>query len=69
MSVYKNIMVAVDSAPLNLSSRENALVESNLEMVHLWEHKDKTTGHLSGGMEQRVAIARLLSTLKFYFVG
>jgi nitrate ABC transporter ATP-binding subunit len=62
MSVYKNIMVAVDSALPNLSTDEKrTLVESNLKMVHLWEHKDKLPGHLSGGMKQRVAIARAFS--------
>jgi len=62
MSVYKNIMVAVDSALPNLSGDEKrVLVESNLKMVHLWEHKDKLPGHLSGGMKQRVAIARAFS--------
>ena len=62
MSVYKNIMVAVDSALPKLSTDEKrALVESNLKMVHLWEHKDKLPGHLSGGMKQRVAIARAFS--------
>lgn len=62
MSVYKNIMVAVDSALKNLNADEKrALVEANLKMVHLWEHKDKLPGHLSGGMKQRVAIARAFS--------
>jgi len=62
MSVYKNIMVAVDSALPNLSNDEKrALVEANLKMVNLWEHRDKLPGHLSGGMKQRVAIARAFS--------
>lgn len=58
-TVYKNIEVAVESALKDLSSTEKArLVESNLRMVSLWEHKDKLPGQLSGGMKQRTAIAR-----------
>ena len=59
LSVYKNIYVAVDSAIKNRSAAEKrSLVENNLKMVNLWDHKDKLPGHLSGGMKQRVAIAR-----------
>ena len=59
LSVFKNIYVAVDSALKDLSVKEKReLVENNLKMVKLWEHKDKQPGQLSGGMKQRVAIAR-----------
>lgn len=59
LSVYKNIEVAVSSALKELSTAERTkLVEINLRMVNLWEHKDKLPGQLSGGMKQRVAIAR-----------
>jgi len=59
LSVYKNIYVAVDSAIKNKSAAEKrSLVENNLKMVNLWEHKDKLPSQLSGGMKQRVAIAR-----------
>ncbi len=59
LSVCKNIEVAVDSALKEMSAAERAkLVETNLKMVNLWEHKDKLPGQLSGGMKQRVAIAR-----------
>ncbi|GAB2986871.1 nitrate ABC transporter ATP-binding protein [Mucilaginibacter puniceus] len=62
LTVYKNILVAVDSALPELTTAEKiALVEKNLKMVNLWEHKDKLPGHLSGGMKQRVAIARAFS--------
>jgi len=62
LTVYKNIYVAVDSAIKDISAAEKAhLVETNLRMVNLWEHKDKLPGQLSGGMKQRVAIARAFS--------
>jgi nitrate/nitrite transport system ATP-binding protein len=59
LTVYSNIYEAVDSVLKDLSASEKKeLVEKNLKMVNLWEHKDKLPGHLSGGMKQRVAIAR-----------
>ncbi|MEO7211490.1 ABC transporter ATP-binding protein [Mucilaginibacter sp.] len=62
LTVYKNIYVAVDAALKDKTSAEKTeLVETNLKMVNLWEHKDKLPGQLSGGMKQRVAIARAFS--------
>jgi nitrate/nitrite transport system ATP-binding protein len=59
LTVFENIYVAVDSAIKTLSATEKKeLVEKNLQMVNLWEHRQKLPGHLSGGMKQRVAIAR-----------
>jgi nitrate/nitrite transport system ATP-binding protein len=59
LSVYKNIFVAVDSAVADKTDKEKKeIVERNLRMVNLWDHKDKLPGQLSGGMKQRVAIAR-----------
>ena len=59
LTVQKNIYVAVDSVFKNKTGAEKKeMVENNLRMVNLWEHRHKLPGHLSGGMKQRVAIAR-----------
>lgn len=59
LSVYKNIKVAVDAVFKQKTQEEKTvLIEKNLKMVNLWDHRDKLPGHLSGGMKQRVAIAR-----------
>ena len=59
LTVYQNIYEAVDSVFKNKSTSEKKdIVNENLRMVNLYDHKDKMPGQLSGGMKQRVAIAR-----------
>lgn len=59
LTVYRNVYEAVDSVMPHLSKTEKReLVENNLKMVNLYQHKDKYPSQLSGGMKQRTAIAR-----------
>jgi nitrate ABC transporter ATP-binding subunit len=59
LTVYRNVYEAVDATMPHLSKDEKReLVEKNLKMVNLYQHKDKYPAQLSGGMKQRTAIAR-----------
>lgn len=59
MSVWDNIFEAVDSVVRGLSKREKRdRVEHFLQRVGLWEHRFKRPAQISGGMKQRVAVAR-----------
>lgn len=59
LTVYRNVYEAVDSVmPEKSKDEKRELVEYNLKMVNLYQHKDKLPSQLSGGMKQRTAIAR-----------
>jgi nitrate ABC transporter ATP-binding subunit len=59
LSLARNVAVAVRSARRDWSrDRVDAAVERTLTAVGLWEHKDKKPHQVSGGMQQRCAVAR-----------
>ncbi|SKC87334.1 ABC transporter ATP-binding protein [Ohtaekwangia koreensis] len=59
LNVEENIYQAVDAAlPAKSKLEKRALVEKYLQMVNLWEHREKYPKQISGGMKQRTAIAR-----------
>jgi nitrate/nitrite transport system ATP-binding protein len=59
LTVYQNVYEAVDAVmPKKSKDEKRELVEYNLKMVNLYQHKDKLPSQLSGGMKQRTAIAR-----------
>ncbi|MCP9820058.1 ATP-binding cassette domain-containing protein [Synechococcus sp. Cruz-9H2] len=63
LSAYDNIALAVNSVfpELKRNGQARALVEKHLAMVGLTEAAAKKPGSLSGGMKQRVSIARALA--------
>ena len=62
LTVYENIEMAVKKVMPELTSPElRARVEKYVSMVNLDHAKDKFPGEISGGMKQRVGIARALS--------
>ena len=62
LTVYGNVRLAVDKVFGSKSQRErHEWTMRNLALVHLEEAKDKRPSEISGGMKQRVGIARALA--------
>lgn len=61
LSVYKNVEFGLKQKQMGKAERKEK-TEYYLEMVGLTEAKDKLPHQLSGGMQQRAAIARTLAT-------
>ncbi|GBL03536.1 ABC transporter ATP-binding protein [Glaciecola sp. KUL10] len=62
LTVYKNVELAVKQTNKSKSKKEiKEWVEHNLELVHMTHAVDKLPSEISGGMKQRVGIARALS--------
>jgi bicarbonate transport system ATP-binding protein len=62
LSVFDNVYLAVDSAhPTKPEPEKRAIVREHLAMVGLTEAEDKRPTQISGGMKQRVSIARALA--------
>ena len=62
LSVYDNIALAVGQARSGASNAEqHSQIMRYIEMVNLTPARDKTPAQLSGGMRQRVSLARALA--------
>ena len=58
LSLFDNVRVAVREARGASASDADALAERYLTRVGLWEHRTKRPHEVSGGMQQRTAVAR-----------
>jgi nitrate/nitrite transport system ATP-binding protein len=63
LTVYDNVKIGVDKVFGSSKSRaeRHAWTMHNLELVQMTHAKDKRPGEVSGGMKQRVGIARALA--------
>jgi len=61
-TVFENVYLAVKSVwPSKPKAQKRAIVREHLAMVGLTEAADKKPDQISGGMRQRVSIARALA--------
>src|SRR3954467_11506664 len=62
LSAFENVLLAVSQAFRNWSlTKKEQHAQKYLELVNLGPAKDKKPGELSGGMRQRVSLARALA--------
>ena len=62
LSVFENVALAVDQVNPNWSAaKKKEHVEAHIAMVNLTPARDKRPSELSGGMRQRVSVARALA--------
>ena len=63
LTVYENVQLAVDKVFAKTKSRSerHAWTLHNLDLVQMTHAKDKRPAEISGGMKQRVGLARALS--------
>ncbi len=62
LTVFENILLAVEAVNPNWTvEKRKAHVEKYIAMVNLTPARDKKPGELSGGMRQRVSVARALA--------
>lgn len=62
LTVYENVLLAVDHVFRSWPrSKKRAHAEHYLDLVHLAAARDKRPSELSGGMRQRVSVARALA--------
>jgi nitrate/nitrite transport system ATP-binding protein len=63
LTVFENVALAVTKVFGKTKTRaeQRAWIEHNLELVHMTHARDKRPNEISGGMKQRVGIARALA--------
>lgn len=62
LTAFENVCLAVNKAyPNKMTAEKRAIAREHLAMVGLTEAADKKPSQLSGGMKQRVSIARALA--------